>query len=327
MAQRFSATTQLAEACTSIGFRGDIGYQTFLYSNEAELRRLLMWLIERLPKDETDKGTISLPQQGTAVIELDIARKIREQLKRPWLMEVQLSNDQMKTFYPSMLCRPDVKNMDISHIEYYQNFQPTIYQQQVQLLPSLIHTHDHELHQSSTSSSIIKKQITQLTQHSPSTSFNLNFISPKASPTKSADSEQKLEKPAIAPKPKSKVEILAEKAELLKAQIDEKLINQNNYIIQQARQTSQVELEARTLEKLKNDKKIKERTSLLLDDPQSNKEKLESMIHVAIERKKQLETQWQDHQAPLQNHLDSFKDKNSDKLVRIFLIEEPTLLF
>ena len=116
MAQRFSATTQLAEACTSIGFRGDIGYQTFLYSNEVELRRLLMWLIERLPKDETDKGTTALPQQGTAVLEQDIARNIREQLKRPWLMEVQLANKQMKTFLPSTLRIPDVKNMEDAQI-------------------------------------------------------------------------------------------------------------------------------------------------------------------------------------------------------------------
>ena len=82
-----------------------------------------------------------------------------------------------------------------------------------------------------------------------------------------ANSEQKLEKPAIAPKPRSKLEILAEKAELLKHQIDEKLTKQNNLIIKQEQQKSQVNLEAEAMEKLKNDKKVKERTSLLLDDP------------------------------------------------------------
>ena len=136
-----------------------------------------------------------------------------------------------------------------------------------------------------------------------------------------ANSEQKLEKPTIAPKPRNKVEILAEKAELLKNQIDEVLSKQNNLILKQERQKSQVDLETQSMETLKNDKKVKERTSLLLDDPQGNKEKLETMIQVATERKKQLEVQWQEHQAPLQKHLDSFKDKNSDKVVSLILFE------
>lgn len=34
-----------------MGFRGDIGYQTFLYSNVIEVRRVFMFLIERLPKE------------------------------------------------------------------------------------------------------------------------------------------------------------------------------------------------------------------------------------------------------------------------------------
>lgn len=39
-----------------MGYTGEVGYQTFLYSNEADLRRVLMFLIERLPKEgQTDK--------------------------------------------------------------------------------------------------------------------------------------------------------------------------------------------------------------------------------------------------------------------------------
>lgn len=33
-----------------IGYKGEIGYQTFLYSNEPEIRALLMFLVERLPR-------------------------------------------------------------------------------------------------------------------------------------------------------------------------------------------------------------------------------------------------------------------------------------
>lgn len=34
-----------------VGFEGEIGYQTFLYSNVESVRRLFMFLIEKLPRD------------------------------------------------------------------------------------------------------------------------------------------------------------------------------------------------------------------------------------------------------------------------------------
>ncbi len=33
-----------------LGYRGEVGYQTFLYSNESDIRRVFMFLVERLPK-------------------------------------------------------------------------------------------------------------------------------------------------------------------------------------------------------------------------------------------------------------------------------------
>lgn len=35
----------------SLGYQGEIGYQTFLYSSMKEWRKLLMFLLEKLPKD------------------------------------------------------------------------------------------------------------------------------------------------------------------------------------------------------------------------------------------------------------------------------------
>ena len=55
MSARFRVGTTLAQACQSAGYRGDIGYQTFLYSSEADVRKLFMFLVEKLPrkKDES----------------------------------------------------------------------------------------------------------------------------------------------------------------------------------------------------------------------------------------------------------------------------------
>ena len=34
-----------------LGYQGEIGYQTFLYSSVKEWRKLLMFLLEKLPRD------------------------------------------------------------------------------------------------------------------------------------------------------------------------------------------------------------------------------------------------------------------------------------
>lgn len=43
-------------AVQELGYLGEIGYQTFLYSSEADVRRVFMFLVEKLPK-ESDKGS------------------------------------------------------------------------------------------------------------------------------------------------------------------------------------------------------------------------------------------------------------------------------
>ncbi|KAK9876652.1 hypothetical protein WA026_014028 [Henosepilachna vigintioctopunctata] len=51
MAIRLKTASYLAEQVKDIGFKDEIGYQTILYFNEIEIRRLLIFLIEKLPKD------------------------------------------------------------------------------------------------------------------------------------------------------------------------------------------------------------------------------------------------------------------------------------
>uniref|UniRef100_A0A7N6C0Z7 Coiled-coil domain-containing protein 22 n=1 Tax=Anabas testudineus TaxID=64144 RepID=A0A7N6C0Z7_ANATE len=51
MSARFRVGMSLAQACQDIGYKGEIGYQTFLYSNEPEIRSLLMFLVEKLPRE------------------------------------------------------------------------------------------------------------------------------------------------------------------------------------------------------------------------------------------------------------------------------------
>ncbi len=48
---RYIAPSHLSQ---ELGFRGEVGYQTFLYSNESDIRRVFMFLVEKLPKAETE---------------------------------------------------------------------------------------------------------------------------------------------------------------------------------------------------------------------------------------------------------------------------------
>ncbi|MGH0129694.1 UNVERIFIED_CONTAM: hypothetical protein FKN15_069213 [Acipenser sinensis] len=72
MSARFRLGMSLAQACQDLGYKGEIGYQTFLYSNEPEIRALLMYLVEKLPRK-------------SAVLQRSIAAKIRAQLAVPWI--------------------------------------------------------------------------------------------------------------------------------------------------------------------------------------------------------------------------------------------------
>eukprot|EP00117_Sycon_ciliatum_P008929 scpid41137/ scgid11431/ Coiled-coil domain-containing protein 22 homolog len=54
MSVRFRVGTALANACKKVGFEGEVGYQTFLYSNVADIRRVFMFLLEKLPRESGD---------------------------------------------------------------------------------------------------------------------------------------------------------------------------------------------------------------------------------------------------------------------------------
>ncbi|CAK6974407.1 coiled-coil domain-containing protein 22 isoform X2 [Scomber scombrus] len=83
MSARFRVGMSLAQACQDIGYKGEIGYQTFLYSNEPEIRSLLMFLVERLPRESAE--TSDQPTGKSVVLQRAIAAAIKAQLAVPWL--------------------------------------------------------------------------------------------------------------------------------------------------------------------------------------------------------------------------------------------------
>jgi len=51
-----------------LGYHGDIGYHTFLYWNDVELRRVLMFLVDRLPKEHSGSADQSVGNTVTYII-------------------------------------------------------------------------------------------------------------------------------------------------------------------------------------------------------------------------------------------------------------------
>ncbi|CAL8261757.1 unnamed protein product [Gadus morhua 'NCC'] len=83
MSARFRVGMGLAQACQDLGYKGEIGYQTFLYSNEPEIRALLMFLVEKLPRESAEAS--DQPAGKSVVLQRAIAAKIKAQLALPWL--------------------------------------------------------------------------------------------------------------------------------------------------------------------------------------------------------------------------------------------------
>ncbi|CAL8369227.1 unnamed protein product [Lota lota] len=83
MSARFRVGMGLAQACQDLGYKGEIGYQTFLYSNEPEIRSLLMFLVEKLPRESAEAS--DQPAGKSVVLQRAIAAKIKAQLALPWL--------------------------------------------------------------------------------------------------------------------------------------------------------------------------------------------------------------------------------------------------
>ena len=52
MATKYKIATHLAAKCQELGYKGDIGYQSFLYGTESDVRRILSFLIDKLPKED-----------------------------------------------------------------------------------------------------------------------------------------------------------------------------------------------------------------------------------------------------------------------------------
>ncbi|XP_031555809.1 coiled-coil domain-containing protein 22 homolog [Actinia tenebrosa] len=82
MSARFRIGTTMATALQDLGYQGEIGYQTFLYSNETDIRRVFMFLVERLPKESS--MSVSEPLGTSVLLNHRIASELSKRLSHAW---------------------------------------------------------------------------------------------------------------------------------------------------------------------------------------------------------------------------------------------------
>lgn len=310
MAQRFAAASSLVDCVKSLGFKGDFGYQTILYSNINELRGVLMWLIEHLPKSE-DKVDSYQGNDGKVSkiksLENEIARKLGIEMRKPWLIDF-LQKPSRSSTIPNELEIP--RNSEEA------TFFTSIFHQTSNLIPSVLLTNEKELIRNSQQDNpqdISKK----LRVSGIKSSQTLSIVT---SPSKSSISTHSVEgekEDVNLINPKSQLEILSEKVENLKESINmqeeifTQLSSDKNEVI------TNIKTESQKLDEMKKKNKLKMQIAMLLDDPEESIEKLKKSLEAAKEKRTALNAKFEDHKQPLEQHLESFSNVNSVKLQKI----------
>uniref|UniRef100_A0A3P9JG02 Coiled-coil domain-containing protein 22 n=1 Tax=Oryzias latipes TaxID=8090 RepID=A0A3P9JG02_ORYLA len=158
MSARFRVGMSLAQACQDVGYKGEIGYQTFLYSSEPEIRSLLMFLVEKLPRESAEAS--AQPSGKSAVLQRAIAAAIRAQLDLAWVppncslplhCETQ-SGGLLNSFYTQPLSSPHCTKGSEENLkevkEYHRDVLPPVtaqFSSSASMVASLLEQHAAEL--------------------------------------------------------------------------------------------------------------------------------------------------------------------------------------
>lgn len=91
MATKYNVATFIANKCKDLGFRGDLGYQSFLYGSEGDVRRVFLFLMEKLPRE-------ALPTIHKEITTADRVR-ISGQLNKLWMPPTDEDDEQFEEIH------------------------------------------------------------------------------------------------------------------------------------------------------------------------------------------------------------------------------------
>ncbi|XP_067646968.1 coiled-coil domain-containing protein 22 homolog [Eurosta solidaginis] len=301
MAQRFSVATTLSSIIYNLNYRGDIGYQTFLYPNEVDVRKLLMFLVEKLPRDE-------VPMSSTDNVNLsgdleswrkNVKEIISRQLHKPWIPQYcrNIASGRTHGCSSQITIFKAHHNLNISTEKliqenannYSQHKNISIFQQtgeNFELISSVLHKNSFDLYADSRVSSenrqkLLREGKYQTVADSAFPKDSILLSKTDASPL------SKLTEDVNNFKSRN-VDILTKRKKLI-----------NNIIAVKNRQAT-IQKEAVDM---RPEVKMLERTCLVLDNPKESITKLETLISNTLERRKKLDQQWEEYRQPMVNTL------------------------
>lgn len=344
MAQRFAVATTLAEACVQIGFRGDIGYQTFLYSNIVEVRRLFMFLIEMLPKENENllfeqSLDMTIPDNKLTVLEDKIKKNVHFSMNSAWTTQycrkfgmrewnkVFIDSYSQTAPFKSKVSlnvprlsseKPEADGASPELRKYWLKRSPGIFQEtKINTLPnSLIHVNDKECKM--LNSTKLDKLIELInTQNEQSNSMTMNSVAiPKTKTAAlakiaSIDGSDKKKAGTYLVSLFGSIQDLNKDIEQLRQSIDELLVEHKQIQININNTKEQRKQSQTNQAKLREEKKIHERTCVVLENPEVNIAKMEALIASTQSRKAKLEEKWLQHREPLQEAWEKTKAKNA----------------
>eukprot|EP00457_Paulinella_chromatophora_P004051 gb/GEZN01004061.1/.p1 GENE.gb/GEZN01004061.1/~~gb/GEZN01004061.1/.p1 ORF type:complete len:644 (+),score=182.05 gb/GEZN01004061.1/:91-1932(+) len=125
-APRFRLTSNLSNEIKDMGYDKEMGYQTFLYPSEHESRKLLIWLVDKLPKSEKEEDEQEA-LGADAQLAADIMARLRAWGKMEWHPLLQVSDSAVQRPVQTVpLCLPRNTPKQPHAHKYYSSVQPLV---------------------------------------------------------------------------------------------------------------------------------------------------------------------------------------------------------
>lgn len=324
---------------------------------------MLMFLVEKLPKEAADKTSGSgQPVDSATQLENRILSSLQSQLQAPWMPEFcQVGRPEglsttsggespaqiaFRRFIPRKISVPFVTQGDVAagmEFEISRNvgINLTLFSgftevkefwsrrnldclDEGSLVPSLIAANDGAIKTNAKGAiDEVDRQVKlpaineKLLQYYSKGGTKHRLAEPSGAAASSGTTEKVvLNNITVETKPgKTPLESLQEEIDALQQEIVQH--SEEGVQLESSRKETDESIEEyrKTIVRLKEEKKIKERTHILLEDPEVNVKKLEAIIAAGGERMKKLQDQWDAHRIPLVDTLEAYRLKNSDKLV------------
>lgn len=309
-----------------------------------------MFLIERLPK-ESEKLPVTQPTDKLSLYEQNIARSIGIQLNASWTPQYCKKNGitklgnvvvvQNHSFLPQNLNIPFVNKQNVVQQirEYWLKRSPTVFQQthSVNLCASLIHKNDVDRADEMNVNKSFDKLLNVLGKQSVPT---IGARTTSKDHLRNIKSVQQLTLNNVEIKNQNDIVIMPEISpvdalnfdiEKLKQSIEQCVVNRKSLM---ARINDIKELKVKEEEnivKLKEQRKIAERTHILLENPEVNITKMGAVLEATKERMKHLKEQWNERRIPLMEQLEQTQQSTSKQYVkfnyRVWLHSEIKIFF